>query len=1133
MNLFELYAKIALDTTEYDKSVDGAKGKAQGFAENIKGGLSTAAKVGAAALATVGAAAAAAAGKLMKAAVDSYADYEQLTGGVETLFKTSSELVMNYADNAYKTAGLSANQYMATVTSFSASLLQGLGGDTAAAANIADTAITDMADNANKMGTSMELIQNAYQGFAKQNYTMLDNLKLGYGGTATEMARLINDSGVLGDTVTVTAETVNSVSFDKMIEAIHVVQERMGITGTTAKEAASTIQGSVASMKAAWSNFLTGMADPTQDFDALIGNVIDSVITVADNIVPRIQMLLPRLVEGVSSLVQGLLPQVPKLLNTLLPALIDGATSLVNGFMTVLPSIISSLGSAVPKLVEAAISIAKNVVTGLITNLPQILASLGQALLDSVGAILRGLASIGSGAAEAAEGLRETLAGITTLKDAMNEATPLLADYDKLMNASGETLSSLNSDISAAENAITETLRSALAQQGALRDEDIADINQYIQDIQEAEQRKLEIYRNQQIAELRKLQLEQNTLDQEGAAQRLVNMQAALDESNAATEAAYTNQLGIIEQTYAARGQLGSEAYIAEQEAAKAHYEQSLAENQSYYTQGTEIIAAAAQEWVGADAEKWARLSEAMSAFNTQSEDGFNNFLINAADWGGGFEAVKAEYLNILSGLVDENSIAFLQMVADIASSGGEITAEQKEIVANMLGAFDNLPAGMDSAGKEALLGLIGGMEPLIGNVGDLSGKSADEIVDTIKEKLGIASPSTVLMEIGDNAMEGLKKGIDAKKASAGEQMTQVGKYIIDGLNKGMREREPSALGTIGGIIAAVIAKARKEGGVESPSTKFIAIGAYMMEGLEIGLKDGSDKVMETIEDITKEINSRFKELVDYKSSAQDIAGLKFDLWERTAGQGASESEKLAEKLSMLEEQQREQLNIIEAATYALNSMNEKFGANSSEALDAEKELLQAQLDLQDLYDAASEVQQQITEVNAADAVASKITNLLEDRAAAMEDQTEEAARYSSMMEKLLTQQNEQRPKLDAAIDSYASMVDLYGENSAKSEEYRNKLMDEIKTYQELETQINAVVAAQEGLNVSDVSFASSGLGRATEATVNAVAGSVSSGDGSLAISIVMPDGTKLADYLLPSLIGVAKANGTPIVNPR
>ena len=374
-----MYAKITLDDGDYQKGLDDASEKTSSFADKLKNGLATAAKVGGAAIT----AAAAGVAALTKTSVENYAEYEQLVGGVETLFGRSADTVMKYAQNAFQTAGMSANQYMDTVTSFSASLLQGLGGDTEAAAEVANQAITDMSDNANKMGTDMSMIQNAYQGFAKQNYTMLDNLKLGYGGTQAEMARLINDSGVLGNTMKVTAETVNQVSFDKIIEAIHTIQTNMGITGTTAAEAATTIQGSIGTMQAAWTNFLTGMADPEQDFDALLGNLIDSVVTVGENLIPRIQELLPRLADGLTRLVQGLLPYIPTALQTLLPTLISGAASLLNGFVAVLPDIINTALQSLPQLVTAAVSIVSNLVSALVQAAPQIVSA-GADLLDQL-----------------------------------------------------------------------------------------------------------------------------------------------------------------------------------------------------------------------------------------------------------------------------------------------------------------------------------------------------------------------------------------------------------------------------------------------------------------------------------------------------------------------------------------------------------------------------------------------------------------------------------------------------------------------------------------------------------------------------------------------------------------------------
>ena len=345
MNIFELFGTISIDNARANRAIDETTGHARS-ASNVFAKIgSVAAKAGKIAAVGIGAAATAI-GKLTKDAVAAYADYEQLVGGVETLFKDSSDTVLDYAHNAYKTAGMSANQYMDTVTAFSASLLQSLGGDTAKAAQYADLAITDMADNANKMGTSIGDIENAYKGFSKQNFTMLDNLKLGYGGTKTEMQRLLKDAEKIqkahGKTV---KYSINS--YADMVEAIHVVQEEMGITGTTAEEAGTTIQGSVGMMKAAWTNFLTGMADSNQDFDALTTNLVQSVITVANNLVPRLIETVPRLVAGIAEIGTQLATYLPDIVSSLLPALISGAVTLVSGLVKQIPALLSAVGTAI------------------------------------------------------------------------------------------------------------------------------------------------------------------------------------------------------------------------------------------------------------------------------------------------------------------------------------------------------------------------------------------------------------------------------------------------------------------------------------------------------------------------------------------------------------------------------------------------------------------------------------------------------------------------------------------------------------------------------------------------------------------------------------------------------------------
>lgn len=365
MNLLDLFVKISVQD-EASENVETLSGK-------FKNGLATAAKVGAAA---VGAAATGIA-VLTKNALNNYAEYEQLVGGVDTLFKDSSAKVQEYAANAYKTAGLSANEYMDTVTSFSASLLQSLGGDTAAAADMANVAITDMSDNANKMGTDMASIQNAYQGFAKQNYTMLDNLKLGYGGTKEEMERLLADASKLSGKDFLWGEDGMGYGYAEIVEAIHVVQTEMGITGTTAKEASTTIQGSVSSMKSAWGNLLVGIADDNADFKTLTEQFVDSLVTVGENIIPRINVILGGISRLVTSASTTIIPMVITTITDNLPALLQSAVALVGALGQ---GIIDSL----PAITQAAIDILFFLANGLIENLPTLIDGIVQVTMTIV-----------------------------------------------------------------------------------------------------------------------------------------------------------------------------------------------------------------------------------------------------------------------------------------------------------------------------------------------------------------------------------------------------------------------------------------------------------------------------------------------------------------------------------------------------------------------------------------------------------------------------------------------------------------------------------------------------------------------------------------------------------------------------
>ena len=383
-------------------------------------------------------------GKAFAAAITEGGALEQSLGGVETLFKDSADTVIQYADNAYKTAGLSANEYMETATGFAASLLQSLGGDTQAAAKYTDMAITDMSDNANKMGTDMELIQYAYQGFAKQNYTMLDNLKLGYGGTKSEMERLLADAEKLS------GQEYDISNLSDVYEAIHVIQENLDITGTTSREAATTLVGSFSSMKSAAQNFMgnltlgrnigpsmAALAETASTF--LFGNLLPAVgrifMSLPAAIVSFVQTGLPQIVTAGQEMIQNLITGLKQKMQNM-PA--EGGISVVNfitGLVSKIPSLITNGGKLIVKLLGAidnylpqllqkgGVLIGK-LALGILKSLPKILASMGKVTLKITGSIIKLIPKLLSGGVKLISGLAKGLGGgvIAKVKAAMRKA---------------------------------------------------------------------------------------------------------------------------------------------------------------------------------------------------------------------------------------------------------------------------------------------------------------------------------------------------------------------------------------------------------------------------------------------------------------------------------------------------------------------------------------------------------------------------------------------------------------------------------------------------------------------------------------------------------------------------------------
>ena len=386
MELFKAFATLILDTSEFEDKIKGASSTFKNLGGSIASGVGNITKVIGTGLVAGASAGATAIGAITKSATENFAEYEQLVGGVETLFKESANVIQGYAADAYKTAGLSANEYMKTVTSFSASLLQSLDGDTAQASEYANRAIIDMSDNANKMGSSMEMIQNAYQGFAKANYTMLDNLKLGYGGTQTEMQRLIADAAAMTDVQKELGVTVDasSMSFGNIVNAISVMQSSMGIADTTAAEASKTISGSIAAMQSAWSNLVTGMADENADFETLVSNFVDSVATVGDNLLPTIDTALSGVADLIDQAFPAIMERVPAIISDFLPRVAESAVNIVK-------TLIDSISDNRNSIFDTAIDVMNTLIDGFIEFLPEIIVTgsllLGRLALGLVEAV--------------------------------------------------------------------------------------------------------------------------------------------------------------------------------------------------------------------------------------------------------------------------------------------------------------------------------------------------------------------------------------------------------------------------------------------------------------------------------------------------------------------------------------------------------------------------------------------------------------------------------------------------------------------------------------------------------------------------------------------------------------------------
>lgn len=822
----------------------------------IGSAVNTAVKASAAA---VGAASAGVAA-LGTACINAYADYEQLVGGVETLFKDSADTIQTYADNAYKTAGLSANEYMETVTSFSASLLQSLDGDTEKAAAAADLAITDMADNANKMGTAMESIQNAYQGFAKQNYTMLDNLKLGYGGTKEEMQRLLAD-----------AEKLSGVKYDlssyaDIVEAIRVIQTEMGITGTTAKEASTTIQGSVAGMKAAWANLMVGMADDTQDFDLLLSNFIESIGTVADNLLPRIGIVI----EGMGKLVAGLAPEIasalPTLTNELLPNLVElgvqsisalvqgiqeNGDSLAAGALSIVGTLAEGIAELLPMVADTAASLAVSLADGLTESLPNIIpvaietiSTLVENLTENANTIIDAgiqiILALGDGLIAALPQLIETVPQIViNIANVINENAPRLIKtalylIGQLAIGLIKAIPTLIANIPQIIHAIVEAFMAfQWLNLGKQLIEGVAN------GVKKAGESMATAAKNTFSKFKSKLAGVEVASELKNIGKHIIDGIVGGIKNSLSKIA---NVAGKIKDTLLSKlkglFKIASPSKLMKEEVG------------AYIGEGIAVgIEESGQMAVDAAEDVADKIADTL----TQKRDSLQSKL---ADYGELFERVKTEdgkELFQLGNLKDD--IKQLEKYGDAIEK-----LKEKDISDSLMGEIADMGVGDALDYMNKLL--------------SMSDTKLDEYVSLFEQKQQMAQAAAsrfygIGAEVSESmqavSAEGVSEGIAEQQPLVAEQAKQltetakeeiagyqtdfkaVGESLMEGVAKGVRDGQSGVVNAVAKALQAAVRAAKKEMDINSPSRVMAKIGDYMAQGVGVGWSDRMDSVSDTI----------------------------------------------------------------------------------------------------------------------------------------------------------------------------------------------------------------------------------------------------------------------------------------------
>ena len=862
-----------------------------------------------------------------KQSISSYANYEQLVGGVETLFKDSSNVVQRYAENAYKTAGLSANEYMETVTSFSASLLQSLGQDTEKAANYADQAIIDMSDNANKMGTSMEMIQNAYQGFAKQNYTMLDNLKLGYGGTKTEMQRLIADANKVKEANGEMANLTIS-SFADVTEAIHIIQTEMGITGTTTLEAEKTITGSVNSMKASWQNLLTAIADDNADMGKSVDAFVDATIKASQNLVPRIKKVVDGIKKLLNSIVNDVFPKLKKAIPELTP-LIDVFSWFIKNKTLVVGSITAMVGAFALNKINQWTTSLSNAAKGLISIIASTTAASAATQANTIAQAANTTAQIAGttattgltaatnllNAAWKANPVGLVVAGVTAaigvftlFKSKTEELTEAEKQHQEQLQKQQEIIDEQKAsweELQQAKQKQIDTGMTEISHYETLIDElmGITDANGKVKDGYEERARFILDTLNNALGT--EYQMTGNIISNYGeltsSIQKLIDQKKAkiiLDAQEGMYTEALQKQGEAIKNLTAIRGELtaAQEVYNQkkqEENAAWDLYQQkvkTMSEEDAKYYRNKYTQAAAASS------QAWKEVSEQQTRFNEQ-ESQLKQYAYNidlyeknlAASHAGNYDQMStvtwdyvAEYQNAgdaqkkaIEDKIKEEETYFEWIKSQTDENGNYLYQSQVNASAKRL---EQLKQSLTKYNETTKNELYNNEKSWLENAATVLSKLSDKEIEFRKVgndqvqyyENGIAMGKPMATSEAESVVKSVLSEFDAKAEAEG-----AGKDTITGFTRGEGNfsLQNAAFRTARNFASNILSTMKSKLGIASPSKETKEMGKFLLQGLGIGIEDEESDILKQARTFGEDVITSLNDGLSDNSVNSDIFG--------------------------------------------------------------------------------------------------------------------------------------------------------------------------------------------------------------------------------------------------------------------